>query len=288
MILLAGCGSTSPLAGNHTAPQPPPPGATTGTGAVAPTVYGSQPADGETETTPALKPSLRPVPPGPAAPLVFRVPTDQRVVFITIDDGWFPNQGVLNLMRQYHLPITAFLIQEAAHEHEAYWKEFLAAGGTIEDHTYSHPFLTRVSEDQDRAQIADPVSYFKDLGASPDELRPPYGDTDLAVQKLAAAAGIKYVVMWDAVMSGGRLTVVRGRPLAPGDIILLHWVPGLDQSLTTLLHILQEQHLGVASLTDALDGRPLRVVWLSEKGGGAAPSPATTTSVYGKVYQAGH
>lgn len=99
----------------------------------------------ETDVLPAIKPSARPIPEGQPAKLVWRVPVKERAVFITIDDGWYPNQGVLDLMQKYHLPLTAFLIQRAAEEHEAYWHDFVKSGGTIEDHTLSHPFLTHVS-----------------------------------------------------------------------------------------------------------------------------------------------
>ena len=243
--------------------------------------------DTETETTPAPPARVlsRPVPQGPEAPVIYNLPINQRAVYITIDDGWYPSQGVLALMRQYHLPVTAFLIQQAAAEHPAYWREFLKDGGQIEDHTYSHPVLTHISEGQDLTQIEDPVKYFQSLGASADELRPPYGDYDTVVQKVAAKAGIRYVVMWDAVMSGGKLATWGGRPLAPGDIVLLHWVPGLDGNLTTLIHILQQQKLGVASLGDALDGRPVRVISLNEKTGVKAQPP--TPSIPGTVYGGG-
>jgi len=256
---------------------------------VRPTVERSvgHPAATETESGPAPQAKVgRPVPPGPGASVVWHVPVGQRVVYLTIDDGWFPSQGVLTLMRQYHLPVTAFLIEEAAAEHATYWKEFLADGGTIEDHTYSHPFLTRIPEGQDLTQIKDPITYFKSLGASPDELRPPYGDYDQAVQKIAYQAGIRYVVMWAAEMKDGRLTTYNGRPLAPGDIILLHWVPGLDANLTELIHILQQEKLGVASLSGALDGGPLRISWLGENPPRPSP-PATAATVYGSVYTRG-
>ena len=250
------------------------------------TVYHPAVTKTETNPEPAPKPVPRPVPAGPSAPVVWRVPLNQRAVFITIDDGWFPSQKVLELMQQTHLPITAFVIQKAAAEHTAYWQEFILAGGQIEDHTYSHPVLTRIPENVDLTQISDPVNYFKSMGASPDELRPPYGDYDAVVQKEAARAGIKYVVMWDAVMSGGKLSTYNGGPLSPGDIVLLHWVPGLDGDLTALFHILQQEHLGVASLTDALDGRPVQVFWPPGQTGGLTrpPAPSTSTSVYGAVY----
>ncbi len=255
--------------------------------AVADSVYQSHAAETETGPPPPAKVLHRPIPPGPAAPVIWRLPLNQRAVYITIDDGWFPSQGVLSLMRQYHLPVTAFLIQEAAAEHRFFWQEFLKDGGHIEDHTYSHPPLTRIPESQDLTQISDPIGYFKAMGASPDELRPPYGDYDRAVQKIAYKAGIKYIVMWNAVMSGGKLQTWNGQPLAPGDIVLLHWIPGLDGNLAGLIHILQHQNLGVASLDDALDGRPVHVAWLNEKAPKARPQPvATSTTVYGSVYTA--
>ena len=233
----------------------------------------------ETVVKPVVAPSKRAVPPGPAAPVVWEVPVKQRAVFITIDDGWFPSPKVLELMRLYHLPLTAFLIQQAVAEHISYWQEFVKLGGSIEDHTYSHPFLTRISPNEDLAQISSPIQYFRQLGANPNELRPPYGDCDLVVQKMAAKAGIKHVVMWDAIMADGKLTTYNGRPLAPGAIVLMHWLPGLGQNLETLLGLLKRQNLGVASLTDALDGSPIRVVSPDKLG-----LPSTERSVYGNVY----
>ena len=68
-----------------------------------------------------------------------------RAIYITIDDGWTPSAEVLALMHRTYLPITAFLISEAAREHLSYWKEFVAAGGMIGDHTVSHPRLTTLT-----------------------------------------------------------------------------------------------------------------------------------------------
>ena len=75
-----------------------------------------------------------------------------RAIYITIDDGWTPSAQVLDLMHQTYLPITAFLIAEAAQEHLSYWKSFVAAGGMIGDHTVSHPYLTRLTLGRATAQ----------------------------------------------------------------------------------------------------------------------------------------
>ena len=51
----------------------------------------------------------------------------------------------------------------------------------------------------------------------------------------------------------------------------------------TLLGILKRENLGVASLSDALDGRPIRVVSPDSLG-----LPSTERSVYGNVYGNGN
>ena len=128
-------------------------------------------------------------------------------------------------------------------------------------------------------QISSPIKYFRQFGTNATELRPPYGNCDIVVQKMAAKAGIKHVVMWDAIMDDGKLTTYNGKPLAPGDIVLMHWLPGLGQDLETLLGILKQENLGVASLSDVLDGRPVRVVWPEE-----LDLPSAVNSVSGSVY----
>ena len=55
-------------------------------------------------------------------------------------------------MHQNYLPITAFLIADAAKENLSYWKAFVAAGGIIGDHTVSHPNPTKVTLAQATAQ----------------------------------------------------------------------------------------------------------------------------------------
>jgi peptidoglycan/xylan/chitin deacetylase (PgdA/CDA1 family) len=59
-------------------------------------------------------------------------------------------------MHQTYLPITAFLIADAAQEHLSYWKSFVAAGGMIGDHTVSHPYLTRLTLGHATAQWGRP------------------------------------------------------------------------------------------------------------------------------------
>jgi peptidoglycan/xylan/chitin deacetylase (PgdA/CDA1 family) len=175
-----------------------------------------------------------------------------RAIYITIDDGWTPSAQVLDLMHQTYLPITAFLIAEAASEHLSYWNAFVAAGGMIGDHTVSHPYLTKLTLSRATAQWGQArTALGRWLGQTPAVGRPPYGAFDRKVEVAAARAGLAALAGWSADMSGNRIQTWNGKPLSPGEIVILHWVPGLGQQLTALLAAIRALHLNPTPLTPA-------------------------------------
>jgi peptidoglycan/xylan/chitin deacetylase (PgdA/CDA1 family) len=175
-----------------------------------------------------------------------------RAIYITIDDGWTPSTEVLALMHQTYLPITAFLIAEAADEHLSYWKDFVAAGGMIGDHTVSHPYLTKLTLVKATSQWGQArTALGRWLGQTPAIGRPPYGAFDRKVEVAAARGGLTALAGWSATMSGNRIQTWNGKPLSPGEIVILHWVPGLGQQLTVLLAAIRALHLNPTPLTSA-------------------------------------
>ena len=175
-----------------------------------------------------------------------------RAIYITIDDGWTPSAEVLDLMHQTYLPITAFLIANAARQNLSYWKAFVAAGGMIGDHTVSHPYLTRLTRRQATAQWGQGRTLLGGwLGQTPVVGRPPYGAYDHAVEVAAARGGLTALAGWSATMSGDRIETWNGKPLSPGEIVILHWVPGLGHQLTALLAAIRAGHLNPTPLTPA-------------------------------------
>jgi peptidoglycan/xylan/chitin deacetylase (PgdA/CDA1 family) len=180
-------------------------------------------------------------------------PAGSGAYYITIDDGGYPDPQVLDLMRAYHVPITAFLIQRVAAQHLDYWRAFVAAGGEIEDHTVSHPDLTRLSPAEVFAQWAGAAQADQAwFGASPTLGRPPYGATNRMVEAAARQAGLRVVVLWSASMYNGQLTTYDHRPLRAGEIVILHWVPGLFDSVVRLLSLGAAQGLHPAPLAASL------------------------------------
>jgi peptidoglycan/xylan/chitin deacetylase (PgdA/CDA1 family) len=175
-----------------------------------------------------------------------------RAIYITIDDGWTPSAEVLDLMHQTYLPITAFLISEAADEHLSYWKSFVAAGGMIGDHTVSHPYLTKLTLAKATSQWRQArTALGRWLGQTPVVGRPPYGAFDRKVEVAAAHGGLTALAGWSATMSGNRIQTWNGKPLSPGEIVILHWVPGLGHQLTVLLAAIRALHLNPTPLTPA-------------------------------------
>lgn len=176
-----------------------------------------------------------------------------RAIYITVDDGWTPSAKVLDLMRQTHLPVTAFLILQAAERNLPYWRAFVAAGGTVGDHTVSHPNLTKLSLSQASTQWGQArTGLGRLLGRTPVMGRPPYGAFDQTVEAAAFRGGLKALVGWSATVgSTGGVHTWDGRKLEPGEIVLLHWVPGLGHQLVRLLRAIRAQHLNPTPLTPA-------------------------------------
>jgi len=202
--------------------------------------------DGEAATVRVTVPTL------PETPLYSFASPDGRAVYITVDDGWTPSSQVLAIMRKTHLPVTAFLIEQAAQRNLAYWRAFTGAGGTVGDHTVSHPNLTQLSLSQATFQWAHArLALGRWLGKAPVMGRPPYGAFDRTVAAAAYRAGLKALVGWSATVSSDGVKTWNGKRLEPGDIVLLHWDPGLGRQLTKLLTVIHARHLHPMPLTPA-------------------------------------
>jgi peptidoglycan/xylan/chitin deacetylase (PgdA/CDA1 family) len=189
---------------------------------------------------------------GSAAQLYSFASPAGRAIYITIDDGSTPSTEVLTLMHQNYLPITAFLSADAAKEHLSYWKEFVAAGGMIGDYTVSDPYLTKLTLDRATAQWSGArTALGRWLGQTPVLGRPPYGSFDHTVEVAAARAGLTALAGSSATMSGNRIETWNGKPLSQGEIVILHWVPGLGHQLAALVAAIRALHLNPKPLTPA-------------------------------------
>ena len=180
------------------------------------------------------------------------VETEDPVFFITIDDGLVDSAEVREVIERNQIPVTAFLTEYAVRDKTDYFEAVTAYGGSVQNHTMVHGALNdpktdvqwEICETQDRFE--------KQFGYRPWMLRPPYGagPNDPEVLKYAEECGINRIVLWNVVVTDDNQVEYWEPPIKAGDIVLLHWVDGLDVGLEKILELGRAQGLTPAALED--------------------------------------
>ncbi|MEV6650368.1 polysaccharide deacetylase family protein [Streptomyces sp. NPDC051219] len=211
----------------------------------------------------APKPARKPVLPaaGPGLPsVVDRIPTDEKVVFITFDDGAERDPEFLKMAADLKLPISMFLTDSVASRGYDHFERLRDLGGTVQNHTLTHPNLRRLPYAKQRAEICGQQDRLKArFGTKPRLFRPPFGNYNDDTLRAAADCGVSSVVLWRASMQIHNLRYAEGDKLRPGDIVLAHFRgPGelkgstITEMTTQMLRRIQEQGFRIGLLEDYL------------------------------------
>jgi len=168
------------------------------------------------------------------APVITRLSTKQKIVFLGIDDGAFKDPSVVSLLQQNHIKATLFLSRLFINSNPEFFKQITAQGSVIEDHTLDHDTnMTRTeSYAQQKNEICGMADYEAQIyGRRPTLFRPPGGAYSDTMRKAAYDCGMKAVVTWIAKANGGAMQYQIGKELHPGDIVLMHFRPEFKQDL---------------------------------------------------------
>ncbi|HWZ65593.1 MAG TPA: polysaccharide deacetylase family protein [Patescibacteria group bacterium] len=204
---------------------------------------------------PDITPDIMPFgPTGLYAPVVSKIKTQKRVVFMGVDDGAVRDPRAIDYIKQHHYPFTLFLSHVPAGDDYGYFKPLVSdANNTVEDHTITHPNLTLYSFAQQKREICGQAENIKQaFGNAPVLFRPPYGLYNASTQRAAAACGMKAVVLWSAKVNDGKIQYQDGEHIVPGDIMLMHFRPKIIEDLKAFTNEIESQHLTVAKLEDWL------------------------------------
>jgi len=188
------------------------------------------------------------------APVVKRIPTDKRYVFITIDDGDIKDPHALDLIKQSGARPTLFLAWKYVAGQEDYFRKIRdEAGADIEDHTINHPNLRGKPYALQRNEIcgnsdAEATAY----GRRPALFRPPYGNWDTNTQKAVADCGMRAIVLWTAAVNDGVVQFQQGDHLNPGDIVLMHFRKTFVEDYTAFVQRAKQDGLTPVPLADFL------------------------------------
>ncbi|MGW3587399.1 polysaccharide deacetylase family protein [Streptomyces fungicidicus] len=159
---------------------------------------------------------------GPLPPVVDRVPTRDKVVFLTYDDGAERDPRFIDLVRERRLPVSMFLTDSVVGPGYAHFARLRAVGASLQNHTLDHRALRGLPYAGQRAEICGQQRKLRSrFGVRPRLFRPPYGAYDTTTLRAAADCGIAAVVLWRVTLEpDGHLTYTHGpHRLNPGDII---------------------------------------------------------------------
>ena len=191
------------------------------------------------EDTPGASPSPSPTPaPSPEAstgaskPATwFSVNVDGPYIAMTFDDGPSPETTprLLDILKQRNIKATFFMIGQNAERNPAIVKRILAEGHEIGNHSWTHPQLSKLSDDRVTEEINKTQNAIKDAsGYTPVLMRPPYGaitarQKDWIEKQFGLSVIIWSVDPFDWKRPGA--SVIEERILAgarPGAIVLSH------------------------------------------------------------------
>lgn len=240
--------SPSTTAAGTTAPTSAPP-------SVIPSAQPTNPVTGRVDTLDGLVPDyvLPPIVDG-MAPVLTKIPTEQKVVFLTIDDGAVKRDSDLALLERHGIKASIFLAHDIIANDPNFFLKYTAAGHPIENHTMTHNLgFIQLSYEAQKAEICGMADFEeKHYGRRPVFFRPPGGPYTQATQRAVAACGLKAIVDWETKANAGGMDYQVGSGLRPGDIVLMHFRPEFPDDLGAFMKAQKAAGLKVVLLEDYL------------------------------------
>jgi peptidoglycan-N-acetylglucosamine deacetylase len=186
-------------------------------------------------------------------------------VCLTFDDGPDPvyTQKILDILADYHVTATFFVVGKSAQEHPHLVEQMLKAGHSIGNHSYNHCHPWMISSKSARQEVTHATSVIKMItGSAPRWFRPPFGRLRPAMRNQAHAEQMATVLWNHSIIDWGPLGTEAGvakrlKQIKAGDIVLMH--DGKRESnhpniiiqyLPGFLQLLQEKSLSICSLDD--------------------------------------
>ncbi|MET9368346.1 polysaccharide deacetylase family protein [Streptomyces griseoflavus] len=193
-------------------------------------------------------------------PVFTTVPTKERILFLTIDDGEEKDPAFLRMMSELRIPYTSFLSDYLVKEDYGYFKQMRDRGAGLHNHTLHHPYLPALSYARQKREICGMQEIMEErYGERPVLFRPPYGNYDRNTLRAAKACGITHVPLWNEEVFVDRWDYREwDRSLHPGDIVLSHfrgpddWKGTMPDMIRRFLNKVTAEGYAVARLEDYL------------------------------------
>ncbi|MFI1027730.1 polysaccharide deacetylase family protein [Streptomyces sp. NPDC020951] len=193
-------------------------------------------------------------------PVFTTIPTKDKVVFLTIDDGAEKDPAFLRMMSELKIPYTAFLSDYLVKDDYGYFKKMQDLGVGLNNHTLRHPYLPALSYARQKREICGMQDVIeKRYGKRPALFRPPFGNYDQDSLRAAKTCGVRYAPLWaEEVFVDHWEYREWDQDLHPGDIVLSHfrgredWKGTMPDMVRRFLNKVTDKGYAVARLEDYL------------------------------------
>jgi peptidoglycan/xylan/chitin deacetylase (PgdA/CDA1 family) len=199
----------------------------------------------DAEPEPPVKDANPKLPGKDGGRVYYRLPTSDKVVALTFDDG--PGRltnTLLAILSAKKVPATFFLLGNSALNNPGLVEAITNAGCDLANHTWSHPSLTKLKEEKIYWQTEACAAVFAGLEAEClPFLRPPYGRWNEKVKAVCRRLNY-HIILWNVDSrdwEGGSAEEVLAKVLdglKPGSIVLFH--EGKDVTLEVLPKFIDE------------------------------------------------
>jgi peptidoglycan/xylan/chitin deacetylase (PgdA/CDA1 family) len=174
---------------------------------------------------------------------------------LSYDDGPSPDTPrLLSYLASQNLKSTFFLVGSRVISRPEMVQAEYMAGHQLSVHTWSHPYLTTLTNAEIVAELGWTAKAIKEItGVTPNTMRPPYGDIDDRVRAIALAMGFTPII-WTGVGTSNFDTddwhIASGQVSASGVLAsftsILNMAPTLNTGFIVLAHDLYQQSVDLA------------------------------------------
>ncbi|MBR3764090.1 MAG: polysaccharide deacetylase family protein [Clostridia bacterium] len=197
--------------------------------------------------------------------LVYHGSREEKKIAITVDDCYDVNviRMIHELSVEYDFPITWFVVgNQFRDEEKELWESIIAHGSEIGNHTWKHPYLTRINIHFARNQILltqeridEMLGYHYPLRL----LRPPYGvfsENGTNLLNMFYEYGVEKTIMWDVSNTDPKAAF---RNTQNGSILLYHTNYKDVECLRVLIPMLLEEGYELVTVSELLGLEPLEI-----------------------------
>ncbi|MFZ2970554.1 MAG: polysaccharide deacetylase family protein [Minisyncoccia bacterium] len=203
---------------------------------------------------------------------VSRIETDKKVVALTFDGGANADgvEKILDILKNNNIKGTFFLTGKFIEKYPDKTGMMIESGGDIGNHSYSHPYFTKLTDEEIGKELERTEGELSKLNATFQPFfRFPYGDRNN--QTISAINSKKYISIrwtvdslgWEGTSGGMTKEAVESRVLSkavPGAIILMHLGTNSDdrtqldsEALPQIISSLRSQGYGFVTITEMLN-----------------------------------